>query len=144
MGSPTGGGAVEFDGGEGEGLDVGVVDEAVVVGVPRGVEGLTGLKVAGEVEGIADVASADVIGVGGGEGGHFEDFWVVRRGEFVPEDAGGEGNGGGDADLVQIVQALGGSGPLFGLGQYRKQHGREDRDDGDDDQQFNQRECGIA
>jgi hypothetical protein len=44
------------------------------------------------------------------------------------------------AHALQVVGALGGHGLVLGLAQGRQQHGRQDRDDGDDHQQLDQRE----
>ena len=48
----------------------------------------------------------------------------------------------GDADLFQIVDALCGLSFDFGGGQSRKEHGRKDCDNGNDDEKFDQRESG--
>jgi len=45
-----------------------------------------------------------------------------------------------EADLVQVVQALGHPGALFGFAQRGEKHPRQDRDDGDDDEQLDQGE----
>ena len=48
----------------------------------------------------------------------------------------------GIAPLLDVVQATYGFGLFFRLGERRQQHGRENGDDGDDHQQFNEREGG--
>jgi hypothetical protein len=47
-------------------------------------------------------------------------------------------------NLLEIADALNGPGILFGPGEGREQHGSQDRDDGDDNQQFDQREAPTA
>jgi hypothetical protein len=50
----------------------------------------------------------------------------------------------GQADLVQVVDALGAGGGVAHLLHRRQEQPQEDRDDGDDDQQLDQREGGPA
>jgi hypothetical protein len=47
----------------------------------------------------------------------------------------------GEAQLMQIVDALSLLRPSFGLDHYRQQKRSENSDDGDDNQKFNQRKC---
>src|SRR5439155_7128383 len=47
----------------------------------------------------------------------------------------------GNADLAEITDALDAPGPLLGLGQRGQEHCGEYRNDRNDHEQFNQREC---
>jgi hypothetical protein len=49
-----------------------------------------------------------------------------------------------DADLAEIAGALRAAGPFLGRAQGRQKHGGQDRNDGNDHQQFNQCEAGLA
>ena len=49
----------------------------------------------------------------------------------------------GNAHLALVVDATDAQRLGLGLGQSRQKHARQDRDDGNDHQQFNQRECGV-
>src|SRR5690242_15703617 len=52
-------------------------------------------------------------------------------------------NQGSGLQLPHIIQAGNGLRPHLGLGQRRQQHGSEDRNNGNDNQQFNQRKTGA-
>jgi hypothetical protein len=51
---------------------------------------------------------------------------------------------GRQADLMQVVTALAAPGRFAGCLHGGKQKGNQDSDDGDDNQQFNQRETGAT
>jgi hypothetical protein len=46
----------------------------------------------------------------------------------------------GETQLAQVIEALGALSLAFRLAHRRQQHPRQDRDDGDDDEQFNESE----
>jgi len=60
-------------------------------------------------------------------------------GDFVIKIPGVENPGKGQ--LMMVVHALDTEGFHLGLGQGRQKHGGQDRNDGDDHQQLNQRKC---
>src|SRR5688572_4442056 len=67
---------------------------------------------------------------------------AAAAGEFVVVIAGI--HGGGEGDLADVVEALGGVGLGFGTSESGQEHGSENADDANDDQQFDQREATIG
>jgi len=67
---------------------------------------------------------------------------AAAAGEFVIMIAGI--HGGGEGDLTDVVEALGGVGFSFGASERWEKHGSENADDANNDEEFNQREGAVG